>query len=143
MRCVSREELRTANINGTLCVSHPLLSETTSFPVSDVNNYVIVRKLLESVFYILWVLLRHEGSSLVLIEDSSSILLPTHWSLDSSVGIATRYRLDGRGVGVRGPVWARFCSSPRPSYRFCGLSSLLSQWVLANLSPGEEEAAGA
>jgi hypothetical protein len=34
-------------------------------------------------------------------------------SRDSAVGIATDYGLDGRGVGVRVPIWARCFSSPR------------------------------
>jgi hypothetical protein len=34
-------------------------------------------------------------------------------SRDSSVGIATGYELDGRGVGVRVPVGSRILSSPR------------------------------
>jgi hypothetical protein len=45
---------------------------------------------------------------------------------DSSVGIATGYRLDGRGVGVRVQAWARFFSSPRRRDRFWGLPGLLS-----------------
>jgi hypothetical protein len=40
---------------------------------------------------------------------------------DSSVGIATGYRLDGRGVGVRVPV---------------GPTQPPIQWVLGALSPG-------
>jgi hypothetical protein len=37
---------------------------------------------------------------------------------DSAVGIATGYMLDGRGVGARVPVGARFFSSPRRPDRF-------------------------
>jgi hypothetical protein len=35
------------------------------------------------------------------------------WNRDSSVGIATGYGLDDRGVGVRVPVGSRIFSSPR------------------------------
>jgi hypothetical protein len=45
---------------------------------------------------------------------------------DSSVGIATCYGLDGRGIGVRVPVEARFFASPRRPDRFWGPPSLLS-----------------
>jgi hypothetical protein len=41
----------------------------------------------------------------------------TFMSRDSSVGIATGYGLDDRGVGVRGLVWSRIFSSPRRSDR--------------------------
>jgi hypothetical protein len=47
-------------------------------------------------------------------------------SRNSSVGIATGYRLDGRGVGVRFPGEARFFSSPRRPDRLWGPPSLLS-----------------
>jgi hypothetical protein len=46
-------------------------------------------------------------------------------SQDRAVGIATAHGLDGRGVGVRVPVEARFFSSPRRRDRFWGLPSLL------------------
>jgi hypothetical protein len=39
---------------------------------------------------------------------------------DSSVGVATGYRLDDQGVGVRVPVGSRFFSSPRRPDRFWG-----------------------
>jgi hypothetical protein len=43
----------------------------------------------------------------------------------SLVGIATGYRLDGRGIGVRVPVWSRiFISSYRPD-RLWGPPNLL------------------
>jgi hypothetical protein len=35
------------------------------------------------------------------------------WRRDSAVGIATNYWLDGRWVGVRVPVGAKFFSPPR------------------------------
>jgi hypothetical protein len=43
-----------------------------------------------------------------------------------SVGTATGYRLDGRGVGVQVPVGAGFFSSPRRPKRLWGPPSLLS-----------------
>jgi hypothetical protein len=46
---------------------------------------------------------------------------------DAAVGIATDYGLDGRRVGVRVPVGARFFSSPRRPDRFWGPPSLLSK----------------
>jgi hypothetical protein len=48
------------------------------------------------------------------------------WSRDSSVGIATGYGLDDRGVGVRVPVGSRIFSSPRRPDRLWGPHSLLS-----------------
>jgi hypothetical protein len=47
-------------------------------------------------------------------------------SQDSAVGIATGYRLDGRGVGVLVPVGVRFFSSARHPDWFWGQHSLLS-----------------
>jgi hypothetical protein len=35
------------------------------------------------------------------------------WNRDSSVGIATGYGLDDRGVGIRVPVGSRIFSSPQ------------------------------
>jgi hypothetical protein len=48
------------------------------------------------------------------------------WSRDSSVGIATGYGLDDRGVGVRVPTGSRIFSSPRRPNQFCCSPSLLS-----------------
>jgi hypothetical protein len=45
---------------------------------------------------------------------------------NSIVGIATGYRLDNRGVGVRVPVELGIFSSPRRSNRLWGPSNLLS-----------------
>jgi hypothetical protein len=45
---------------------------------------------------------------------------------DSSVGIATGYRLDDREVGVRVPVGSRIFFSPRRPDRLWGPPSLLS-----------------
>jgi hypothetical protein len=47
-------------------------------------------------------------------------------SRDSSVGIATGYWLDDRGVGFRVPVGSRIFSSPRRPARFWGPPNLLS-----------------
>jgi hypothetical protein len=96
-------------LNVPLCILHPLLSEPTSSSVGDVSHCAIIRKLSESLFYI---------RSYIFIQDSSSVLLPTQWSRDSAVGIETGYVLDGRGVGVRVPVWVGFFSSPRRPDRF-------------------------
>jgi hypothetical protein len=60
---------------------------------------------------------------------------------DSAVGIATGYALDGRGVGVRVPVEARFFSTPRPPNRFWGPPNPPVQWVPGALFRGK--AAGA
>jgi hypothetical protein len=55
-------------------------------------------------------------------------------SLDSSVGIATGYRLDDRGVGVRVPVGSRiFSTSSRLAMRF---TQPPIQWVPGVISPG-------
>jgi hypothetical protein len=53
-------------------------------------------------------------------------LLIASWSRDSSVGIATGYRMDDRGVGVRAPVGARILSSPRRPDRLWGPPNLPS-----------------
>jgi hypothetical protein len=45
---------------------------------------------------------------------------------DISVGIATGYELDGRGVGVRVPVGTTFFRSLRRPDRFWGPPSFLS-----------------
>jgi hypothetical protein len=47
-------------------------------------------------------------------------------SRDSSVGIATGYGLDDRGVGVRVPVRSRIFFSPRRPDRLWGPPNLLS-----------------
>jgi hypothetical protein len=47
------------------------------------------------------------------------------WSRDSSVGIATGYRLGDRGVGVRVPVGSKIFSSPYRPDRLWGPPSLL------------------
>jgi hypothetical protein len=47
------------------------------------------------------------------------------WCRDSSVGIATTYGLDDRGVGFRVPVGSRIFSSPRRPDRLWGPPSLL------------------
>jgi hypothetical protein len=47
-------------------------------------------------------------------------------SRDSIVGIATDYRLDNRGVGVRVPVGSRIFSSPQCPDWLWGPPSLLS-----------------
>jgi hypothetical protein len=52
--------------------------------------------------------------------------LPALGSRDSVVGIATGYGLDGRGVGVRVPVEARFFSSSRRPDRLWVPLNLLS-----------------
>jgi hypothetical protein len=56
----------------------------------------------------------------------------------SSVGIATGYRLDGRGVRVRVRVGARFVSSPRCPDRFWGPTQPPIQWVPWVKRPGRE-----
>jgi hypothetical protein len=49
-------------------------------------------------------------------------------SRDSSVGIATSYGLDDRGVEVRVPVGSRIFSSPSSPDRLWGPLNLLSNW---------------
>jgi hypothetical protein len=61
---------------------------------------------------------------------------------DSVVGIATGYRLDDRGFGVRVPVRSRIFSSPRRPDRLWGPPSLLSNGYRGALSSGGK-AAGA
>jgi hypothetical protein len=56
-------------------------------------------------------------------------------SRDSVVGIATAYRLDDRGVGVRVSVGSRIFSSPRRPDGLWGRQPPI-QWVPGALSPG-------
>jgi hypothetical protein len=60
------------------------------------------------------------------------------WRRDSAVAIVTGYRLDGRGVGFRVPVKARFLSSPRRSDRFWGPPSLRGVKLTIHLQRGQE-----
>jgi hypothetical protein len=55
---------------------------------------------------------------------------------NSSLGIATGYELDDRGVGVRFPVGARIFSSPRHPDRLWGPSNLLSNGCRGPLPRG-------
>jgi hypothetical protein len=57
---------------------------------------------------------------------------------DSSVGIATRYGLDDRGVGVRDPVGSRIFSSPRRRDRLWGPPNLLFNGYRGVKRPGRE-----
>jgi hypothetical protein len=54
---------------------------------------------------------------------------------DSAVGIATGYGLDGRGIGVRVPVAAKYFLSAS-STTVLGPTQPPVQWVLGALSPG-------
>jgi hypothetical protein len=59
--------------------------------------------------------------------DPNGLQPPTiHIEKISVVGIATSYRLDGRGIGVRVPVGSRIFSSPHRPERLCGPPNLLS-----------------
>jgi hypothetical protein len=62
-------------------------------------------------------------------------------SRDSVVSIATGYRLDDRGIGVRVPVVSRIFSSPQGPDRLWGPPSLLSSGYQRHFSRGK--AAGA
>jgi hypothetical protein len=59
-------------------------------------------------------------------------------SLGSAVGIAIGYGLDGRGVGVRVPVRARFFFSPQRPDKLWGPLSLLSKGYRGVKWPGRE-----
>jgi hypothetical protein len=58
-------------------------------------------------------------------------------SWDSTVGIATGYRLNDRVVGVRLPVGARIFSSPRRPDRFWSPPSLLSNGYRGSFPGGK------
>jgi hypothetical protein len=58
-------------------------------------------------------------------------------SWNSSIGIATGYGLDDKGIGVRVPVGARIFPSPCRPDRLWGLPTQPPiQWVWGMLSPG-------
>jgi hypothetical protein len=57
-------------------------------------------------------------------------------SRDSSVGIATGYGLDDRGVGARVPIGSRIFSSPRRKRPVLGPNQPPIQWVPGAISPG-------
>jgi hypothetical protein len=63
-------------------------------------------------------------------------LLELRRSRDSSVGIATGYGLDDRGVGVRVPVGSSIFSSPRRPDRLWCPPILLSNWYRGLFSLG-------
>jgi hypothetical protein len=54
------------------------------------------------------------------VTESICVCIETSGSRDSSVGIATGYGLDDRGVGVRVPVGSRIFSCQRCADRLCG-----------------------
>jgi hypothetical protein len=56
--------------------------------------------------------------------------------MDSAVGIATDYRLDEAGVGVRVPVRPKILSFPSRPDELWGLPSLLSNEYRGTLSSG-------
>jgi hypothetical protein len=58
-------------------------------------------------------------------------------SRHSAVGIATGYRLDDRGVGVRVPVGSRLFSSPRQADRFLGPPNLLPMGTGGSFAGGK------
>jgi hypothetical protein len=62
-----------------------------------------------------------------------------HRRRDSAVGMATGYRLDGRGFGFRALVGSRIFSSPRRPDRLWGPPSLLSNGVPGALSQGAKQ----
>jgi hypothetical protein len=65
------------------------------------------------------------------------ILSSTYNRRDRSVGIATSYGLDVRGVGVRVPVGSRIYLSPhRPDRRALGFTQPPIKWIPGALSPG-------
>jgi hypothetical protein len=70
------------------------------------------------------------------VEYKTSLIYSRSRSRNSVVGIATGYRLDDRGVGVRGPVGSRFFFSPRRPDRFWGPTQPPIQWVPSALSLG-------
>jgi hypothetical protein len=65
-----------------------------------------------------------------------NLLLVILLSRDSSVGLATGYELDNRGVGVWVPVESRIFSSPRRPDRLWGPPNLLSIGYRGLFSPG-------
>jgi hypothetical protein len=55
---------------------------------------------------------------------------------DSVLGIVNGYKMDGRGVGVRVPVWSRIFSSPCCQDRLWGSPNLLSNGYRGYFSRG-------
>jgi hypothetical protein len=110
------------------------------FSFSEVNSILLGKK-----FY---AVIESEGSLLYSQEAANELILsqliPIHTSFlifygayiilsrsrDTSVGIATGYGLDDRGVGVRAPVGSRIFSSPRRPDRPWSPPNLLSNGYL-------------
>jgi hypothetical protein len=98
--------------------------------MSDVDNYVIIRKLVDSVVCNVLGFARDltDGFWIGLLH-----LIHSHKGRDSVVGITTGYGLDDRMVGVRVPVGSRiFSTSSRPAL---GSTQPPIQWVTGALSP--------
>jgi hypothetical protein len=66
------------------------------------------------------------------------VLKKTVWRRNSSVGIATGYRLNDRGVGVRVPVGSKIFSSSRRPDRLWVSTQPPIQWVSGVKRPGRE-----
>jgi hypothetical protein len=76
--------------------------------------------------------------NIVLTADIIYNIIRNYMSKDSVVGIATGYRLDDRGVGVRVPVVSRIFSSQRCADRLRGPPNLLSNRYRGVKRPGRE-----
>jgi hypothetical protein len=61
-------------------------------------------------------------SYIVWVSFVCNVFRPGMGSRDTSVGIATSYGLDGRGVAIWFPAWERFFSYPLRPDRFWGVS---------------------
>jgi hypothetical protein len=123
--CTSVQKVGYIRTVGFRCVGlFPNMNYESNLLCKRMNNYVsLVDLFTRSIFKVL---------------DLSALKRTMYWfshllhkyrinmSRDNSVGIATGYGLDDRGVGVRVPVGSRIFSSPRRSDLLWGPPNLLS-----------------
>jgi hypothetical protein len=110
--------------NGSPLHSFETDSEAPLGWVSHEVDHVWSRISTTPYIFMAWCLIKHQDNLTFLTR--FNIILPFAGSRDSSVGIATGYGLDDRGVRVRVPVGVRIFSFTRRPDLFWGPPSLLS-----------------